>query len=152
MFSHWILSVSKSPQLSSTILSILADLNNAVVWIVSSRPLISKSSTPCINPLLTVPSAPITTGITITFMYPSFFQFSCKVEVLIFLFTFFLFYPVAKSTIWQVLFCCCLSLGVVIWPRLGDLFASQNPREVCASHFLGRILGCAYTICSYGQI
>ena len=37
------LSDSKSPQLSRTLLSILADLNNAVVWTVSTRPVISKS-------------------------------------------------------------------------------------------------------------
>ena len=56
----------------------------------------------------------------------------------------------AKSTIRQVLFFCCwLSLGLVVWPRFDDPFLSQNSREVCASHFLGRILGCAYTICLY---
>ena len=43
-------------QVSSTLLSILTDLNNAVVWMVSTRPLISKSSTPCTNPLVTVPN------------------------------------------------------------------------------------------------
>ena len=45
------LSDSKSPQISRTLLSILVDLNNAVVWMVSTRPLISKSFSPCINPL-----------------------------------------------------------------------------------------------------
>ena len=33
------------------------------------------------------------------------------------------------------------SLGLIIWPRLDDPFVSQNPKECCASHFLGRILG-----------
>ena len=47
---------------SRTLLSILADLNNAVVCMVSSHPLISKSSCPTISPLVTVPSAPITIG------------------------------------------------------------------------------------------
>ena len=28
-------------------------------------------------------------------------------------------------------FFCWLSLGLVIWPRSGALFVSQNPREVC---------------------
>ena len=36
--------------------NILADLNNAVVWIVSSRPLISKSSSPCTNLVVTIKS------------------------------------------------------------------------------------------------
>ena len=43
---HWNLSDSKSPQLSRTLQSILADLNNAEFWMVSSRLLISKSSSP----------------------------------------------------------------------------------------------------------
>ena len=60
----------------------------------------------------------------------------------------------AKFPIGQVFcFCCCwLSLCLVVWPRSGDPFVSQNPKEVCATHFLGRILGCAYTICLYGEI
>ena len=50
------------------------------------------------------------------------------------------------------LFFCCLSLGLIIWPRLGDPFVSQNPREVYESHSSGRILGSDYTICLCGQI
>ena len=72
--------------------SILADLNNSIVWIVSTRPLISKSPSPCTNPLLTVLRAPITVGVTVSFMYHSFFQLSNKVQVLIFLFACFQFY------------------------------------------------------------
>ena len=41
---HGRLSECKSQHFSWTFLSILADLNNAVVWIISARPLISKSS------------------------------------------------------------------------------------------------------------
>ena len=52
MVLHWSLSNSKSPQVSRTLLSILADLNNAVV--------ISKSSSLYINPLVTLPRALIT--------------------------------------------------------------------------------------------
>ena len=69
---HWSLSDSKSPQVSRTLFSILADLNNAVVWIVSTHLLISKSSSPCINPLMTLTSVPITIVITVTFMFHSF--------------------------------------------------------------------------------
>ena len=46
------LSDSKSPQVSRTLLSIQAVLNNAVVWMVSTRPPTSKSSSPFTNPLL----------------------------------------------------------------------------------------------------
>ena len=38
MVFHWRLSDSKSPQVSKTLLSILAIFNNAVVWMVSTRP------------------------------------------------------------------------------------------------------------------
>ena len=59
MVFHRSLSDSKSPQVSRTLLSILAVLTNAVVWMISTRPCISKSSNPFIDPLLTVPRAPI---------------------------------------------------------------------------------------------
>ena len=84
----WSLSDSKSPQVSRTLLSILADLNNAVVWTLSTRPVISKSSSPCTNPLVTAPRAPITIDIIVTFMFHSFFQFSSKVGIIIPLFAF----------------------------------------------------------------
>ena len=73
MVSHGTLRDSKSSQVSWTLLSILADLNNAVVWMVSTCPLISKSSSSFTNPLGIVPSAPITIGITANFMSHSFF-------------------------------------------------------------------------------
>ena len=94
MVFNWSLSDSKSPQVSRTLLSILAVINNDVVWTVSARPPTPKSSSPFCNPLVTVPKAPITIGIIVTFMFHSFFQFPSKVEVLILLFTFFQFYSV----------------------------------------------------------
>ena len=60
---------------SIIVFSIIVGLNNAVVWIVTTRPLISKSSRPCTNPLMTIPRAPITIGITVTFLFHSFFLF-----------------------------------------------------------------------------
>ena len=65
MVFHWRLSDSKSPQVSRTLLSILAVYNNAVVLMVSTRPPTSKSSRPFNNPLVTVPKAPITIGIIV---------------------------------------------------------------------------------------
>ena len=56
-----------------TLLSIPADLNSAVIWMVSTCLLISKFSSPCNNPMVTVLSSPITIGITITFMLHIFF-------------------------------------------------------------------------------
>ena len=72
MVHHKTWSDSKCLQVSRTLHSILANLHNAVVWIISTRPLISKSSSLFINPLVIAQSAPITTGITVTFMFHSF--------------------------------------------------------------------------------
>ena len=96
MVFHWRLNDSKSPQVSRTLLNILAVFNNAVVWMVSTCPPTSKSSSSFNNPLVTVPKAPITLGIIVTFMFHSFFLFSGKVEVLILLFTFFQLYSVVS--------------------------------------------------------
>ena len=74
MVFHWRLSNSKSPQVSRTPLSIPADLNNAVVWKVSTRPPTSKSSRPFKNLLITVPKAPVTIIIIFTFIFHSFFN------------------------------------------------------------------------------
>ena len=86
----------KCPQVSWTLLSILAVFNNAVIWMVSTRPPTSMSFRPFNNPLVFVPKAPITIGIIVTFMFHSFFQFSSKVKVLILLFTFFQFYSLVS--------------------------------------------------------
>ena len=74
MFSHWSLSDSKSPQVSRTLLSIMAVLSNAVIWIVSTRPPTSKSYWPFNNPLVIMPKTPITIGTIVTFMFFSFFN------------------------------------------------------------------------------
>ena len=70
MVTHWGFSDSRSTQVSRTLLSILVDLDNAAVWIVSTR-LNSKSSSPYTNPFVTVPCEPITTGVTVTLMFHS---------------------------------------------------------------------------------
>ena len=115
MVFHWSLSDSKSPQVSRTLLSILAVLNNVVVWMASTRPPTSKSSSPLCNPLVTVPNAPTTIGIIVTSMFHSFFQFPSKVEVLSFYshsFSFILWLAgTAKWTILQVL---CFFLLIII--------------------------------------
>ena len=89
MVSLWSLSESKSPQVSSTLLSILVNLNNAVVLMLSTRLLISKSSSPCTNPLVTVPRALIVIGITVTFMFHTLLNSLARFKYL-FLFQFFL--------------------------------------------------------------
>ena len=87
--------------------SILAVLSNAVVWIVSTRPPISKSSRPFNNPLVIVLKAPITIGIIVTFMFHSFFNSLARSRYLSFFslsFRFILWSAgTAKSTILQIL-------------------------------------------------
>ena len=66
-FFYWSLRDSKSSQVSRTLFNILANFNNAVVWIVSTCPLISKPSNSFTNLLGVVLSALITTSITVMF-------------------------------------------------------------------------------------
>ena len=68
-----------APMFSRTLLSILFDLNNAIVLMVSTRPLILNTSDLFPKTLGTVPSALITIGTTVTLI------FRCS---LIFLFNF----------------------------------------------------------------
>ena len=106
MVFHWSLSDRKSPQVSRTLLSILAVFNNAVVWMVSTRPPTSKSSSPFSNPLVTVLNAPITIGIIVSSTV--FFNFQARSRYLSFFshsFCFILWSAgTSKSTILQVLF------------------------------------------------
>ena len=129
------LSNSKSPQVSRTLLGILADINNTVVWRIPPRPLISKISSSCNNPLVTVPRAPVTIVIIVTFIFHSFFQFPSKLQVLIFLFAFLWFYSVVSQDTKvhnsaSSLFFVDYYLVMVVWPRLGNPFVFQNPRGV----------------------
>ena len=164
MVFHWSLSDSKSPQVSRTLLGILAVLNNVVVWMVSTRPPTSKSSSPFSNPLVTVPNAPITISVIVTCMFHTFFNSLARSRYLSYFshsFSLILWSAgIAKSRILQVLFFlfsfffffCLLTLGLVFWPRLGDPFVCQSPIGVYVCYFLGQVLCCAYTICLYGQI
>ena len=71
---HWSQSDSKFPQFSRTFLSILTNLNNAVVCLVVILPPISISSSFFLNLFFweDVPSALTTIGITLTLMFHSF--------------------------------------------------------------------------------
>ena len=138
MVFHWSLSDSKSPQVSRTLLSILAVPNSTVVWTVSTRPPTSKSSNPFSNPSVTVPNAPITIGIIFPCMFHSFFNSLSRSRYLSFFsysFSFILWSAgTAKSTNLQVLFFfffCLLLLSLVFWPRLGDPCVCQSHRSLC---------------------
>ena len=99
------LQVSSSLQ---DLLSILADLRNTVVWMVSNCPVIFKFSSPFTNLLGIVPSALTTIGITVTFMLHNFFNSQARSMYLSFFWLSFSFIQwsagITKSTMWQVLF------------------------------------------------
>ena len=108
MVSRWNQRDSNSLQVSKTPLSILAHLNNAVVWTVSTRLLIYKFASPCTKTLLTLPRALITTGMTVTFTFHACFNSLERSGYSYFFslsFNFTLWSArTAKSTIRQVLF------------------------------------------------
>ena len=90
----------------------MADLNNAVVWMVFTHPVIYKSSSACTNPLVTVPVAPITIGIIITYMFHSFFNSLAKLRYLS-LFSHSFNFPIIIIII-IIIFVSWVSLGLVI--------------------------------------
>ena len=135
------MSDNKFPQISRTLLNILADINNAVFWMVSTGPVIPKPSCPCISPLVTVPRASITIGINVTFMFHRFFffQFLSKVQVLI---PSLLCGPLGlkssqscKFSFFVDYYYVCLAIRLYL-------------KSLCVS---GQILGCLYAICSDAQ-
>ena len=138
MVFHWRLSDTKSPQVSRTLLSILAVLNNAVVWMVSSCPPVSKSSSLFSNPLVTVPNTPITIGIIVTCMFHSFFNSLARSRYLFFFshtFSFILWSArTSKSTILQVLFFLLIIIksGFLTGIRW-SVCMSKSPRSLCVS-------------------
>ena len=118
---------------SRTFLSIQTHLN-AVVWMVFPHPLISKSSS-FFSKLLGIVQVHQLQSVSPS---PSivFFKFSDKVSFSFILFS--LGHPSGqpKPLFSRFLFC---SLSLILQPRLGDLFVSQNSREFSASHSLRQI-------------
>ena len=140
------LSESKSLQVSRTLLSILAVLSNAVIWIVATRPSSSKSSGPFNNPLVIVPKAKHN-WYNRHFHVPQPFQFSSKVEVLILLFTFFQFYFVVNWNNKVNNFANSLFLLIIIRSGfLAEIRWSTCKLKSHRSYFLGQVLSYAYII------
>ena len=106
IYSLRVFHIIKTPQVSWTHLSILTDLNGAVVWMVSTCPFISNPSSLFSNPLVTTKNNN-DKWYKRRFHVPRFFSIP-KVEVLIFFLIFFQFYFVvsqeSKFQILQVLF------------------------------------------------
>ena len=138
MVFHWSLSDSKSPQVSRTLLSILAVLNNAVIWMVSTCPPTSKSSSPFSNPLVTVPNAPITIGVIVTCMFHSFFNSLVRSRYLSFFSHSFSFIlrsaGTAKLTILQVLFFLLIIIKTGLLARIRwSICMLKSHRSLCVA-------------------
>ena len=108
---RWGLSDSKSPQVSRNLLSIRADLNYVVVWMVLILLLISSFSILFSRLIRSVPKALFTITVTVTHMFLS------KIYLSSFLISF--PFPLSssgaeKSITWQF-----------IWPGLGYRYISQ---------------------------
>ena len=110
--TFWSLRNYRFFQISRTLLSILADLNNAEIWMVSILPLFSNSSSLFSECLGTVPGAPFIIGITVTLMFHRLFLLSSKIRVFVCIFAF--FYSELES-------------------GLSDPFVSQNHRKFYVS-------------------
>ena len=106
---HSSLSDSKSPQVSRAPLSTLADLNNAMLWIVLFLHLISNSFRLFSKPFGIVPNAPTTAGTTVIVHFS---QISGKIQVFVYLFAFFHFHFLMSFS-WLLLSSLLLLLSIV---------------------------------------
>ena len=151
MVFHLSLSDNKSPQVSRTLLSILAVLNNAVVLMVSTLLPTSKSSSPFNNPLVTVPNAPITIGIIITFMFHCFFNSLARSSYLSFFTPYFSFIlwsaETVKSTILKVLFLLLIIIRSGLLANIRwSVCMSKSHRSLCVLFFRTGAGLCIYNL------
>ena len=157
MVFHLRLSDIKSPQVSRTLLSILAVFNNAVVWMFSTRPPTSKSSRPFNNPLVIVPNAPLT---IVTFMFHTLFNSIARSRYFSLFshsFCFILWSAgTAKSTILQIFF---FFFFLLIIKRSGllaeirwSVCMSKSHRSLCVS-FSRTCAGlCIYNLLAWSDL
>ena len=148
MVFHWSLSDSKSRQVSKTLLCILADLNDALVLMVTIRTPISNSSS-LSEPLETSLWAPITIGVAVSLMCNCFLSFLARPKYRYF-FRVFFFYEV-YSVVGSFTFSYSLYFFFVNYHKSGFLAAikwfvciAKSQRILWSNS--GRILVCVRTI------
>ena len=134
MIFHRNLSDIKSPQVSGTLRSILADFNNSLVWIVPACPSISNFDSPFSKPSETIPSTPITFVVTFVLMFQSFHSFLARSPNLSLFFAFFHFHFHQDD---MSDFFSESSLGLVFRPKFTNLLVPHSP---------GLILICTCTL------
>ena len=153
MVFHWCMSDDMSPQVSRTLLSILVILNNTVVWILSTHPPTSKSSSPFNNHLVTVPKAPLTIGIIVTIIFHSFFYCLARSTYFSFFSHYFSFIlwsvGTVKSSTLQIFFCCFLfniiRPGILVEIRW-SVFMWKSHMGTCLSFLRRAAVMCIYHI------
>ena len=132
-------SLLKSPQVTRIFLSILADLNNPIVSIVSNRPLIFCSFGSFSHAFSDCTKSTNNSWYNRYFHAPQFFQILSKVQVLILLFTYFRFYRgqfgQKNTQFWIFLFFFFFFLLLLIIKRSDRL--DEIRWSVCISEFQG---------------
>ena len=115
--------VTESLQVSRTLLSILDDINNAEVWMVSIRPVISKSSSPFGD------CTESTNYNWYNRHFSVFFNFLERSRYLFFFSQSFNFTLLSSRTamfsnLQDLFYFLIIIKGLIIWPRLGDPLVS----------------------------
>ena len=126
-YFNWILSISKFPQVTRTLLSILTDLNNDIEWIVVICLTISNSSSPLSKLWGTVQARQLelvylSSSDSSTFLSLWQVPGTCRS------FSFLFFSPYGPLRQYSSLF--YVDYHLVCWPWLGDRFLSHNSREL----------------------
>ena len=140
MIFHWSLCDSKSPQ-TWILLTILANFNSAVVWILNS--FTDLQFTQSIFKVLDDYSK----CSNYNWYHYNLFQLSGMVQVFVEFSPFFFFSLLEEPNPLNDTFFSSLKLRLVFCLGLGDPLISQSPREFYRSHFLEQIMICTYTIC-----
>ena len=124
---------NQTNQVSRIFLSILVDLNNVVVQLVTILPLISSSSSLFTWPLRIIPSMPTKFIITITLMFHSFFSPLARSKYLsIFSLSFIFHFVVCQDSKihWTAIsFFLLINTRSGLQVRIRFSFIPQNPRE-----------------------
>ena len=149
MVFHW----NPLFKVSRTLLSILADLKNAVVGVVSIIPLISYPSILFLSFLWLFQLHQQQLVSTALACFTAFFSSQTRSKYLfIFSLTFILNHLWQNPLNKKFFSFFYLAVGLLFRPVLDYPFVLQNPREFYASHSLEQILIFAYTIWLYGKI
>ena len=138
MVFHLALSDSKSLQVSRNLLTILAVFNIAVFGWSPLGYQLPKSPRPFINPLVTVPKAPIPIGIIVTFTFHSFFNCRGRGTYLSFYILSVLFCGQPGQQCWH--FCRFSFFFLLVIIRSGlqaeirwSVYMSKSQRSLCVS-------------------